>query len=444
MKPIKTEKGLICGIETDDCVEYRGIPYAKPPIGELRWKVPVEVEPWDGVLHADTFGDICMQELPDESNPILAMFHREFYSDPDWVPKMSEDCLHLNIWTPKEITNRKLPVAVWIHGGAFQTGFDSEKEFGGAAYCKNGVILVSVDYRLNVYGFLTHPWLKDDSLHSISGNYGSFDQIMALKWVYRNISAFGGDPEQITLMGQSAGAMSTEVLLSSPLTGNIIKGAILQSGVSVHAPIFPTPTMDEEEIIGKKFVEYTKVKDINELRNLSCEKIGEAKKRLDKWCFENDISLSMVPNVDGVLLNESVKDSIIQGRVKKIPYLLGTVGNELGNEEKYIHDHGHGILYEECLLWAKYLEQSSPSYVYYFNPEIPGDNTFGAFHTSELWYTFGTLDRCWRPWKEKDYHLSNDMVSYWTNFIKTGNPNDELLEKWTACTGNNQYVKEFK
>lgn len=245
---IETKYGRITGKEHKDYVEFFSIPYAKPPVGELRWRPPEEPEPWTGIYRADHVRGIAVQEMTD-----MEIYIREFYSDPAYLFPMSEDCLYLNIWMPKDALNRKLPVAYWIHGGAFQLGYSTEMEFDGEAYCRNGVILVSVEYRCNVWGFLAHPWLSKESEEQASGNYGLLDQIAGLKWVYENIEAFGGDRNRITVMGQSAGAMSVQALLLTNLTDSMIAGAILQSGGSYGCGLVEKITLQEAEEGGKLF-----------------------------------------------------------------------------------------------------------------------------------------------------------------------------------------------
>lgn len=206
MKLVTTKNGKIEGIQEEGYSVFKGIPYAKAPIGELRWKAPQPLDNWDGVLKADCFKAKSMQEVHEDP-----FYDKEFYDDPSFSVNISEDSLYLNIWTPADKAEEKLPVAFWIHGGAFMGGYGSEKEFDGEALCKKGVILVTINYRVNIFGFLAHPWLSAENEKGISGNYGTLDQLMALKWVYDNIENFGGDKENITVFGQSAGAMSVAV-----------------------------------------------------------------------------------------------------------------------------------------------------------------------------------------------------------------------------------------
>ena len=200
---VTTRKGKIKGCAENGCLVFKGIPYAKPPVGELRWRAPQETESWEGTYEAVRFSDKAVQ-----GDQNVGFYGKEFYADPAYDVGISEDCLYLNIWAPEEAVGEDakagLPVAFWIHGGAFMSGYGSEQEFDGAAYAKRGVILVTINYRLNIYGFLAHPWLSKESDKGVSGNYGILDQIAALKWVFENIEAFGGEPGNITIFGQSS------------------------------------------------------------------------------------------------------------------------------------------------------------------------------------------------------------------------------------------------
>lgn len=446
---IKTTKGMIEGTEKNGYVVFKGIPYAKAPVGELRWKAPVEMDPWDGIYKADTFRNMCMQELPKAEHPFMGRFHKEFYNNPEFVPGMGEDCLYLNIWVPERKEDGKLPVAFWIHGGGFSGGYGSELEFDGEAYCKKGVILVTINYRVNIFGFFAHPWLDAENERQISGNYGILDQIAALKWVEENIGNFGGDKENITVFGQSAGSMSTQVLCSSKLTGNLISKAILQSGISCEEEILATPTLKEEEEIGKEFVALSGKTSLEELRAMSTEELFEVECRLNEELFKSGRGLMLVPNVDGYVLEQTVKEIWKEEKMKDIPYMCGATTDDLGALPEDVKEDKPGILLEECKRWATVREKAGmPAYLYHFARRLPGDD-WGAFHSSELWYTFGTLGRCWRPMTEHDYELSEEMVTFWTNFMKNGNPNGEIQNQeekntWESYIKEHPYVKVFK
>ncbi len=234
IRTVKTKYGILEGVTSNGGFAlFRGIPYAKPPVGELRWRAPEEPEPWEGVRVCDTYGDACMQYdrwgtatddvVDDSGHPYILMPNYPY------PPKMSEDCLYLNIYTPAESAEDRLPVLFYIHGGGCQQWYGSDYEYCGDGFCRQGCILVTINYRLNVFGYYVHPELAAESGHDASGNYGLMDQIAALKWVYENIAGFGGDPDNITCFGQSSGGMSTRAALCSPLAKNYIRRASIQS-----------------------------------------------------------------------------------------------------------------------------------------------------------------------------------------------------------------------
>ncbi len=442
-KIVRTTKGFIEGVPCDGYIVYKGIPYAKPPIGNLRWKAPQELEPWEGVYRADKFQKIAVQDLPDPDHPIMGRFNKEFYANPEYVPEMSEDCLYLNIWAPEHSEDKKLPVAFWIHGGGFSGGYSSEIEFDGAAYCKKGVILVTVEYRCNIFGFLAHPWLDQENDRHISGNYGILDQIAALNWVSDNIAAFGGDPSNITVFGQSAGSMSTQTLVSSELTEGKIAKAIMQSGISCEVGVDQTPTLSEEEEYGKIFVEECAgAENIQQLRAMTTEELSAARRIFDGKMWESGAGLVLVPNVDNYVLRDNVKEVYKAGKMRRIPYMTGTVIDDLMARPQEVKDKTPGLLMEQCRQWSLKCQEifDGPAYVYFFAHELPGDD-WGAFHSSELWYMFGTLKRCWRPMTAEDYELSEEMVTYWTNFMKNGQPGGADVKAWEPYSKENPYIK---
>lgn len=439
------KQGMLEGEAHNEYIVFKGIPYAKAPIGELRWREPQAPEPWEGIRKADRFEKISIQEFPDDKHPITGRFKKEFYSDPAYIPQMSEDCLYLNVWMPKKKSEEGYPVAFWIHGGGFGGGYSSEIEFDGAEYAHRGVILVTIEYRLHIFGFLAHPWLSRENEESRSGNYGILDQIAALNWVRDNISAFGGDPDKITVFGQSAGSMSTQVLVSSQLTKGKISRAILQSGLACRENILATPDLSEAEQYGEIFVQCTGARNIDELRNMSTEDLMCARTKFDKMMWESGKGIILVPNVDGYVLQKNVKQVWNSGEMHHIPYMLGVVTDDLGSTEEEVKTKKPGVLLEECKRWAEkcFEKNVGTSYLYYFSHELPGDD-WGAFHSSELWYTFGTCDRCWRPMTEFDLKLSEEMLDFWTSFIKTGNPEARSGRSWPDYNKNNLYIKEFK
>ena len=432
---VETKYGKIEGIVCGEYMEYRGIPYAKPPVGAFRWKAPQPPEPFNGVYQATEFKNSSMQDTSFSPPP----YDKDFYSDPTYERPVSEDSLYLNIWTPKNAGN--CPVAIWIHGGGFLNGNCSEKEFDGAAYCKRGVILVSIQYRLNLFGFLAHPWLTEES--GTSGNYGILDQIAALNWVHENIGAFGGDPENITVFGQSAGAMSTQTLISSPLTGNMIKKAILQSGGSYGKGLHRDISLEEQENYGKVFSEILGVNSLGEMRAKSADELMAAFGPFMDKVVPMAHGLFLTPTIDGKVLTKGYYELMDQGEIKDIPYMLGCTKNDImvAPNAKLPEENP---LYAGSIAFSHKLEDlgRKPAYVYYFTRDLPGDD-FGAWHSSELWYMMGTLSRCWRPWTDGDIALSEKMLDYWTNFMKTGDPNGCGLPRWAPCSEENSFVIEL-
>lgn len=437
---VRTKYGQIKGMEMSDYIEYRGVPYAMPPIGDLRWKAPQRLQPWTGVLDAVNYGNICMQE-----NMESAPYSKDFNNGEAYVRKMSEDCLYLNIWTPKEHhSDSAYPVAMWLHGGAFMGGYATESEFDGSVYAKKGVIVVSVEYRCNIFGFLAHPWLSEENEQHISGNYGILDQIAALDWIKENIAAFGGNPENITVFGQSAGAMSVQTLVSSPLCKNKIQRAIMQSGGSYGVGLHRDIPLEEQEKYGKMYTDMMQISNLEELRKLPADTIENS---IGQW-FGQVMPLTkglfLTPTLDGYVLDGGYYELIKNGKIADIPYMLGAVKDDIDVMGKEDNIHEETMLLRGSKYFSYQLEALGrfPAYVYYFTHELPGDD-WGAYHSAELFYMFGTLDTCWRPWTERDYRLSEKMIQYWANFMKTGNPNSDDLPQWQACSKNTENMMIF-
>nr|WP_300884502.1 carboxylesterase family protein [uncultured Schaedlerella sp.] len=461
---IETKYGKMEGVDKGSYIEYRGVPYAKPPVGDLRWRAPQEPDAWDGIYRAVDFKNRCVQE-----DHLAPPYDQDFYSNPDFARPDDEDCLYLQIWVPKsgrkhvegtisgihkneadspETAERprqkKLPVAFWIHGGAFLGGFSSELEFDGKAYCDRGVILVSVEYRCNIFGFFAHPWLSAENERGISGNYGILDQIAALKWVYENIGAFGGDRGNITIFGQSAGAMSVQTLVSTELTGGMIAKAILQSGGSYGGGLHRDIPLKEQEQYGELFAEILHADSLEELRAKTTEEIRSATGKLMEKAMPIAKGLFLAPTLDGYVLDGEYYELMDAGKIKDIPYLLGTTRDDILVTPEMKEKGEFSALYQGCVAFSQKLEElgRNPAYVYYFTRNLPGDD-FGAWHSSELWYMFGTLDRCWRPWEERDRELSSRMLDYWTDFMKTGDPNGAGKQVWKPCTREDPEVFEL-
>ena len=416
---LEIEGGKIQGVESSvkGVYIYKGIPFAAPPVGDLRWKEPQPVVPWDGVKIADTFGPGAMQAKHDSSNPWTSEFYWE-------DPEFSEDCLYLNVWTPAPgKPDKKLPVAMWIHGGAYTGGWGYEPEFDGKVWAEKGVVLVTINYRLGIFGFMNHPLLVAESPHHVSGNYGILDQIAALKWIYNNIAAFGGDPDNITILGQSAGAGSVKTLVASPLTGNLIKKAIIQSGGGVNvrpagAPAVTQPTVSQMILLGEAYkagLDWAGYDTLEKMRAASTEELMSLPARYTAETGIN-VRLSTSPLIDGYVSTESFDNAAMEGRIKDIPYMIGYTRDDMGNPEEGIRRF--------CELRSA---AGKPVYAYQFAHALPDDEAGshdmkGAFHSSELWYMFKSLDRGDRPFTKADWELAEHVVSCWTNFAKTGDP----------------------
>jgi len=438
---VETRYGLVKGFCENGCRKFFGIPYASAPVGELRFQRPVPPEAWQGVRDCLHFAPIAMQE---KINPV-GIYWKEFYDDPAYLFPASEDCLYLNIWAPETVTpGERLPVAMWIHGGGFHHGFSGEKEFDGEAYARRKVILVTIAYRCNVFGFLAHPELSSADPHGVSGNYGLFDQIEALRWIHGNIDRFGGDPDNITVFGQSAGAMSTQYLISSECTEKMIARAIFQSGASYRGGYPDRCTLKEAEALGEDFVSFMGFQHVSQLMSLSAEELLKGYVGFRDYVIKRTGPIVFRPNIDGWLIRKNLDELIDEGSIKDIPYMIGLTENDIGSDPEEVKAGIRSRLYKGCVAFSEKTEEvfGRPSYVYFFSRHLPGDD-LGAFHSSELWYTFGTQKRCWRPFTEADRRLSETMLDYWVQFMKTGDPNGGALPGWEPCRKDNGFVTIF-
>lgn len=438
-KVIETRYGRIRGVQKDNYTVYKGVPFAKPPVGELRWRAPQPLDPWKGVLEADHFPAKAIQGEQNEG-----FYGKEFYCMDEFQVPISEDCLYLNIWVPEHEDGAMLPVAMWIHGGAFMNGYGSEPEFDGAAFVNQGVILITVQYRVGIMGFLALKELTEEDPNHCTGNYGMLDQIVALQWIHENICDFGGNPDQITVMGQSAGAISVQALVSSTLTENLISGAILQSGASYKQGICSGLKLESAYLIGNKILEKVKlisqVSTLDELRYISTDDLMEcAASAVAELMRSGFVQLPFEPVIDGYVLKHDYNMIVNQNKIKQIPYLMGS-----NLDDMMVEPGQKGVFYEGAKHLAdKLIEvQENHPYLYYFTRQLPGDEA-GAFHSAELWYMFGTLDRSWRPLTKADQELSQRMVQYWCSFIKSGNPNAEGLERWNIYDGEEASILEL-
>ena len=430
---LSIEGGQVQGVQTETpgVTVYRGIPFAAPPVGDLRWKEPQPVVPWEGVKIADTWGLPAWQasHTPGGYTP-------EFFFDGD--PEFSEDCLYLNVWTPAAgKPGAKLPVTLWIHGGGYTAGWGFEPEMDGEEWAKHGGVLVTFNYRLGVFGFMTHPALSAESPHGVSGNYGMLDQIAALKWVKANIAQFGGDPDRVTIMGQSAGAMSVQTLITSPLSKDLIAGAIIQSGGGISdAPTLGGMPLKESEEAGKALMDWGGYDTLEKMRAASPEELMSLGTRYmmetRQW-----VRAGSSPVVDGYAYPETFQQAALAGRIANVPYMMGSTLDDMGVLAQGVDRF--------CLEREK---AGIPAYAYQFARRLPTDGREnvlqGAFHSSELWYMFKSLRFCWRPFIQGDYDLAEQMITCWTNFAACGDPNGPKGGDWKPFTQDNQEYMVFR
>lgn len=428
--PVLTvEGGQIQGVpsEAEGVTVFRGIPYAAAPEGDLRWEAPQPVTPWEGVRVCDTFGPIAWQN----GSAPGTFYGDEFYWE--GTPACSEDCLYLNVWAPSGTLGKKagLPVALWIHGGAYMNGYGYEVTMDGDEWARRGVILVTINYRLGPLGFLSHPELSARQ-GGVSGNYGTMDQAAALRWVHENIAAFGGDPSRITILGQSAGAMSVKTLLISPLSRHLIAGAIIQSGGGVGlrslapADDIPQAFYDAQ---GKDIMETAGFHSLEEMRAAPAPEILAS---TGKYMEAGKGWVMLSPHTDGKVLVEDFDHALYDGSMAPVPVMIGYNKDDMGMLAGESVDRFCAV--RDSL--------GFPVYEYEFLRELPTDEAHpasaqGAFHSAELWYMFGTLGRSWRPFTEADYALSARMLDAWTAFCKTGNPG------WAPYKHDQPYKEAF-
>ena len=419
MNTIKTPCGEIMGTpgRVPGTVAYKGIRYATAG----RWEYPTQVTHWDGVYNATGYGNCCYQPRSfynEEENLKKIFYYNEFRKGESYT--YSEDCLFLNIFTPEAAgEGDRLPVLIYIHGGGFTGGCGHEKHFDGPVWPAKGVVGVTLNYRLGPLGFACLPELREEA--GFTGNYGLFDQLTAIQWVRDNITAFGGDPENITIMGQSAGAMSVQQHCLSPLTEGLFRRAVMSSGGGV-SKLMPTGSMEKSCAFWKTAMERSGCRTLAEFRALPAEKLFAVWQETRKDtkggnCF---------PIIDGRL----VVGSGITGKRKPIPYMAGSTSQDMMPP----------LIFSMAKNWCA--SQEKPSYTWFFERQLPGDSN-GAWHSSDLWYWFGTLDNCWRPMEEADRILSDQMTDYLCNFARAGDPNHcGALPTWIASgKGQNRVLR---
>ncbi|SDA38843.1 para-nitrobenzyl esterase [Butyrivibrio sp. INlla18] len=444
---VNTKYGKIEGITEGECLVFKGVPFAQPPIGENRFKKPLPLKPWEGIYKADKYSAHAMQ------GPKRGGFYdKEFYSDPRFDTPESEDCLYLNIWIPKGRckTGENLPVAVYVHGGAFLGGAGSNLPFVCSRICERGIIIVTINYRLGALGFLCHPLIRAEGENAAGGNFGLWDQLEAFKWVKENIREFGGDSSNITVFGQSAGAMSLQALALTEQMQGLCNKMILQSGGGYKNPLGKLRTIKEAQEIGELFFEELEIDTKRCMTDKSYEKNALKKLytipedllmmkvgKVIGRSFNEKKCMPFVPVIDGELFKESMDMLMDKGKQLKIPYILGCNGDDLTTEAISEKAPENNPMHLANIEYAK----RTGGYVYYFDRKLPGDEA-GAFHSAELWYVFGSLDYCWRPFEKSDYELSDKIITYWTNFMKSGNPNEPYggEDVWEECGKTGNYI----
>ena len=460
---------------------FRGIPFGAPPEGTLRWRPPQPVEPWEGIRDATAYAPACVQ---------LQRAADSFYGP--GAEEMSEDCLYLNVWTTAASVDAALPVLVWIHGGALTNGTGAQVTYRGEALAARGAVVVTTNYRLGPFGYLAHPLLSAEDPHGSSGNYGVLDQIAALEWVRNNIAAFGGDPNRVTIFGESAGSWSVNVLQAAPLAAGLFHGVIGESGgvfggtSDLHEPSLRG---DSAEAVGARWIagllganqrllaeagEAVPVKP-DWMRKVSADEILE-------FVSSREVGFRTAANVDGWVLEHSVYDTFASGLQNDVPVIVGSNANEgttvaafgaptdaaahraaverqygdladrhhevypASTDEEarkaYLDSYAQRTFGWEMRTWADLMSTvSAPAYLYYFTRTAPAEDSdrVGAFHAAEIVYVFDNLGRSPYPYANRSYDatdqtLADTMADYWVRFAATGDPNGDGLSEWPVYT----------
>lgn len=471
---IATESGSVQGLAIPGATPldaFRGVPFAAAPVGALRWREPQPVKPWRGIRQATDFAPRCMQQ--------------PLYSDMMFrSPPPSEDCLYLNIWTPATrmaASKSRLPVLIYLHGGGFMAGDGSEKRYDGAALAARGIVVVTLNYRLGMFGFFAHPALTAESPHRASGNYGLLDQVAAIEWVRRNIAAFGGDPRRITIGGESAGSMAVSALMASPLSSGRIAGAIGESGAMMQKWTPPARADYEKQAVS--FAAGIGAPTLSGLRALSADKLLDAQGRAD--------AMSFGAVIDGYFLREAPSVTFAGGRAAKVPLLVGSNSQEAPGTAVFSDGAPSMAAYRAGLtrtlgdkadaIFALYPARTdadvlpiatalasddylalptwkwfdlhrrsgAPAFYYLYahaRPRFlndPGSRAaWGAVHSAEIEYALGNLDT--NPiyaWTDVDRQVSATMLGYWANFIKFGDPNGRGLPAWPQASRDDRRIR---
>ena len=495
--------GQLRGRLTGMTAVFEGIPYATPPVGPLRWRDPQPAAPWPGIRDATKPGSACTQNeigIDRFIGPLAATYGVPY---PAQKVESSEDCLYLNVWVPNWPAKAALPVMVWLHGGSNAAGSGSQGTYDGISLAAHGVVVVTVNYRLGVLGFFSHPELSKESAHHSSGNYGLLDQLAALRWVRENIAQFGGDPRNVTLFGESAGSIDAGVLVASPLSTGLFQRAILESGPPFG--LGPVHTLSQAEAVGAaigKSAPGSSSSALENLRNLPATAVVKLAASAVQSQFNGYDMNSAI--VDNWLLQESPAKAYASGRIQKVSLLIGINGRELsafritaaaaakqagqptkssgaGDAVKSLADttrplYGNWTDLAVGLYLGKILVHRDTAidqatndmmmacpvgavaalvtgvgqraYVYKFDRSIPGkgESELGAFHALEIPFVFNAFDdRGWRwlPFSATDHKLSQTMESYWTNFARRGDPNSAGLPAWSNWASGTEPYLEF-
>jgi para-nitrobenzyl esterase len=454
---VVTESGPISGVTENGLTVYKGVPFAAPPLGDLRWRPPVQAVHWTVTRKADAFAPACMQDgvsMPGETPPAV-----------------SEDCLYLNIWTPANAnpTTRLLPVLVWIYGGGYINGSASMPLYWGDRLAHKGVIVVTIAYRLGPLGFFAHPELTRESPHHSSGNYGLMDQIAALEWIQKNIAAFGGDPKNLTIAGQSSGAISVSILMASPRAKGLFQRAIGESG-GLFEPLQLAPKylLANAERDGEKYAASLGAASLQELRRLPASQLtgnagGISHPVIEPYLLpvspyeafttgrQNDVPLLIGSNadearalVDVTQVKAATFDSDLEHSFGKLPPpLVSAYPHASDGEAKQARlDLERDLRFGwDMWAWARLQTATGHSTVYYYSftqqPPFPAGSVYegwGASHFAELWYVFDHLDQSPWHWTVADRNLAEEISSYWVNFARSGNPNGQGLPLWPSFT----------
>ena len=412
---VRTDSGTVLGApKSGGVTAFLGVPFAAPPVGNLRWKPPQPAVYRNADWRAEQFGTSCMQNQPGSRLP----WTEEFMTQ----GQIGEDCLYLNVWTTAKNASAKQPVMFWIYGGGFTEGSTSVAVYDGAELARKGVVVVSANYRVGPLGFLAHPELSRESGRGVSGNYGLLDQIAALRWVQKNIAAFGGDPGQVTIFGQSAGAMSVVDLMRSPLAKGLFARAIAQSGPGLFGPnaLGAGAALRDREAAGVKFAQALGAMSLDNLRALPAK----------AFYGPSVPATTSSPVNDGWVIPDAAP-------AEQVPLMVGFVADDLGlsgttSEQKATSRERARVAMH---LWAtNQLAASKRIYTYFFDRAIPWPEhpEFGAFHSGEIPYVFHTLSQLKRPWEPIDRKLADTVSSYVVNFAKKGDPNAAGLPQWPA------------